>query len=244
MENKKYLPDLYIEKSNHVLKRLAKLKRLRVEYTRRKMINIKRLDLTKKEKWSFLDRKKLRGRSGGIITFKKETTPPIAQLLGFIITDGSLLSTENRVKLCQRDISLIEKYTNIINTEYKAKLKFSYDGKEGNISSTPLRYILHKYYDIPLGKKVRIVETPSQIRNSKNKKVLEHFIAGLFDGDGYIQYRYIKDRKILDQVGFAISTSSHKLIQQTIEAIKEAKAKTSLERAKNFVAVIRQLIRD
>jgi len=31
---------------------------------------------------------------------------------------------------------------------------------------------------------------------------------------------------------------------ETTEAIKEAKAKTSLERAKNFVAVIRQLIRD
>jgi len=164
---------------------------------------------------------KLRGRSGRAITFKKDVTPQIAQLLGFIITDGSLTSTEPRVSLGQNDEGLLLKYWRIINEEYNSNLNFNFDGKETKILSSPLRYILHKYYKIPLGKKVRIVETPPQILTSDNNDILRHFVAGLFDGDGYLQYYYLKNKPILDHAHFCISTSSHQLIIQAVKLLEK-----------------------
>ncbi len=220
MVKKIYFPDLYVEKNYLVLNRLNDISNLKVKNIRNEMVNLKNLNLSNGEIWNFLNGLKIRGRSGNSLEFKKETTPQIAQLLGFIITDGSLLSTEGKVKLCQIDINLILKYVGIINSEYKTNVTFGYDGKESNVMSVPLRYILHKYYGIPLGKKVFTVEIPKQITDSKDKNVLTAFIAGLFDGDGYVRYRYLKEGKILDCATFCISTSSHKLVKRAIDILQ------------------------
>lgn len=220
MNFKIYFPELYIERNLFAVSKLEKLKRFNIEPTKKNKIGLSKLNFGNEEKWNFLDGLKLRGRSGKSIIFKKEITPKIAQLLGFIITDGSLPSTEGRVKLCQKDINLLKDYLDIINKEYRTDLNLSFNGKEANISSVPLRYVLNKYYFIPLGKKVRIVKVPYQIINSKNKDVLRNFIAGLFDGDGYIQYYYLKDKPILDHAHFCISTSSHNLIKQSVEILE------------------------
>ena len=214
-----YFPSLYVEKNDKVLKRLLDLQKLKVSLTRREMINFSNLELQDNQVWDFLDNLILRGRSRGKLRFKRETTPEIAQLLGFIITDGSLLSTEGRVKLCQMDIDLIKKYIDIINEEYQTNVPYTYDGKEANVGSVPLRFILHKYYKIPLCKKVFTVETPVQILSSENKEILRSYIAGLFDGDGYIQCYYLKDSGILDHLHFCISTSSHVLVKQAISIL-------------------------
>jgi|SRR3989344_1673601 len=214
-----YFPELYVEKDGVALQRLKELRNAKVELLRNDMIALNRLNLSNEEFWNFLEGKKLRGRSRGILIFKKETTPAIAQLLGFIITDGSLASTEGRVKLCQRELDLIIEYIKIINNEYKCKLTYTFDGKEANVGSIPLRYILHRYYGIPLGKKVRIVEVPAQITSSNNEEILKSFIAGLFDGDGYVHHYHRKDSGIFDKVTFCISTSSHKLVEKSIEIL-------------------------
>ncbi|MEX0920445.1 MAG: LAGLIDADG family homing endonuclease [Candidatus Pacearchaeota archaeon] len=230
MANKIYLPDLYVETDKVILSRVKGSINLTSRDKNKNMINLNKINISKNQMWNFLDGMKLRGRSGKILSFQKETTPKIAKLLGFIITDGSLLSTEGRVKLCQKDIGLIHDYLDIINREYETNLTFSFDGKEANISSVPLRYILNKYYKIPLGKKVRIVEVPLQIMVSEDKEILKSFVAGLFDGDGYIQYYYLKNKPILDHANFCISTSSNKLIKQTKQLLGRLGINCSISR--------------
>lgn len=222
-----YFPDLYIEKNNSVLNRLKEINKFRVEITRNEMVNLKTLNLSENKLWDFLEGARLRGKSGNNLIFKKKTTPQIAQLLGFIITDGSLLSTEGRVKLCQIDINLILDYINIINSEYKTNVTFGYNGAEASVMSIPLRYILHKYYNIPLGKKVFTVEVPKQVFYSQDKEVLKAFISGLFDGDGYISYRYLEKGCFLDYAKFCISTSSHILVKQAIQILDRLGIKCS-----------------
>ncbi len=213
-----YFPELYIEKSQIVLDRLKELRIDTIDNLRKEMIPISKLELQENQMWGFFEGRRLRGRSRSSLIFKKETTPQIAQLLGFIITDGSLSSTEGRVKLCQKELELILSYLKIINEEYCTKLTYSFDGKEANVGSIPLRYILTKYYGIPLGKKVKIVEVPYQISTSHNLEVLRRFIAGLFDGDGYVQYYYLKNG-FLDHIAFCISTSSHKLVEEAVSIL-------------------------
>lgn len=230
MVQKIYFPDLYVEKSESVIARLNILGIPEKEFTKKNKINIKKLDLREEEMWDFLNGLQLKGKSGRAITFKKNITSQIAQLLGFIITDGSLISTEPRVSLGQNDEGLLLKYLNIINTEYNINLNFNFNGKETRIISSPLRYILYKYYKIPLGKKVRTVEIPPQILSSDNSDLLRHFIAGLFDGDGYLQYYYLKNKPILDQACFCISTSSHQLIIQAVKLLKKLGVQCSISK--------------
>lgn len=230
MKSKIYFPDVYVEKSLFVINRFKDNDKNFGGCHKKSMINLKDLNLKDREIWDFLNGLRLRGRSGKSIIFKKETTQEIAQLLGFIITDGSLLSTEGRVKLCQKDPSLLHLYLDIINKEYNTNLNFSFNGKEINVSSVPLRYILNKYYNIPLGKKVRTVDVPIQIINSTNGDILRSFIAGLFDGDGYIQCYYLKKKNILDHANFCISTASHKLIKQCVFILDRLDIKCSISK--------------
>ncbi|MEK6792841.1 MAG: LAGLIDADG family homing endonuclease [Nanoarchaeota archaeon] len=223
---KVHFPELYVEKDNSVIERLDKFNELQSQVLRKTMIPLKLLNLSTEEIWAFLDGKKLRGRSRSTLIFKNNTTPQIAQLLGFIITDGSLSSTEGRIKLCQRESELTREYLDIINREYDSKFIHNFNGKETHVGSIPLRYILHKYYGIPLGKKVRTVEVPKQIINSNNEDVLKSFIAGLFDGDGYVQYYYLENKN-LDHVNFCISTSSHKLVEESINILDRLGIKCS-----------------
>jgi len=225
-----YSPDLYAEKNSFVINRLKMNRKDINRYSKKEVINIKNLNLNDAERWNFLNGLKLRGRSGKEIVFKNKTTPAIAQLLGFIITDGSLLSTEGRVKLCQMDVNLLYKYLDIINREYMTNLNLAFNGKEANLSSIPLRYILHNYYGIPLGKKVRTVEAPSQVINSNDRNVLKRFIAGLFDGDGYVQYYYLRNKLLLDHAHFCISTSSHNLIRQSALILERLGIKCSISK--------------
>ena len=225
-----YFPDLYVERNPVIISRMKRTSKTFDGYHKESWINLKFLSLNDTEIWDFLNRLKIRGKSGNIIIFKKETTPSIAQLLGFIITDGSLLSTEGRVKLCQKDVNLIEKYLEIINKEYNTNLFLSFNGKEANVASVPLRFILNKYYRIPLGKKVRDVDVPFQIIKSESKDVLRGFIAGLFDGDGYIQYYYLKNKRILDHANFCISTSSHELIKHSSIILNRLDIKCSISK--------------
>ena len=220
MTNKIYFPDLYVERNKLMIDKLNMLRISETKFTRNNKININKLQLKEEKLWDFLDGMQLKGRSGRAITFKKQITPQISKLLGFIITDGSLISTEPRISLGQNDEGLLLKYLDIINEGYITSLNFNFDGKETKVLSSPLRYILHKYYKIPLGKKVKIVETPPQILTSDNSDILRHFIAGLFDGEGYLQYYYLKNKPILDHVAFCVSTSSHQLVKQAADILK------------------------
>ncbi len=218
-----YSPDLFVEST--FLAR-ANLK----SSSKREMVNLSEFNIPTEKFWKFLDSLKLRGKSGKEIVFKKDTTPEIAQLLGFIITDGCLLSTEGRVRLCQKDPFLLKDYLDIINKEYNSNMSLAFNGKEANISSVPLRYILHNYYGTPLGKKVRSVETPLQVLDSEDQEILKHFIAGLYDGDGYLHYYYLKNKNLLDSACFSISTSSHNLINQAERILSRLGIKCSIHK--------------
>ncbi len=234
MKSKIYLPSLYVERTPIVIDRLREIgnKELLFFSRAKRLINLDYLELNSSEKWDFLDGLYLRGRSGKSLKFKKEITPDIAQLLGFICTDGSILSTEATVCLCQKDKKTIIPYFDVINEEFSTNLSLGFNGKEARLRSNPLRYVLHFYYGLFLGNKIRTVEVPKQIYNSNDEKILSRFIAGVFDGDGYSQTYYLKNG-FLDHMNFCISMNSHIFVKQCRNILEKLRIKSHLFKRKD-----------
>src|SRR3972149_11428151 len=53
-------------------------------------------DILKLDYWEMLDGKYVRGSCGNAISFSKKTTPEMANLFGWVLTDGSIPSSTNQ----------------------------------------------------------------------------------------------------------------------------------------------------
>jgi len=160
----------------------------------------------KEEYWGFLSRRKLRGRSGRTVKFKKELTPEIARLLGFILTDGSLIATEPKVCLCQIHKKLLREYTTLFEKIFETEVKFNPTDKDVTFTCSPARYLLVEYWGVPLGDKKHLVRVPERVSESNDPVIIKEFLAGVWDGDGYFS---LYDKKVAHRtIRFGLHISS------------------------------------
>ena len=112
-----------------------------------------------------------------------------AYFLGFMITDGNVGKSSNRIalSLSEKDKDILEVFREKTSNENPLKISI----REGRINkevtfhvgSKKMKKDLAKYNVVP--NKTLIIEPPQDIRDD----LISHLIRGLIDGDGYISYK-------------------------------------------------------
>jgi len=120
-----------------------------------------------------------KGKSKGV-DIPKFVDEDLAYLVGAIISDGHL--SKNSI-----DVSAYEEgFRESVKIKLLKKFGMCYLAHEGNrlyVCNTLIPYFLNRVFEVPYGKKARIVKVPQIIFKSGNK-VIAAFIRGLFDGNG------------------------------------------------------------
>jgi len=129
--------------------------------------------------------------------FKEIDAPDKAYWIGFICADGNIKKTNNKVTLVSKDLEIIEKFKNIIESEHKISKRLTFD-KRTNKTYTG--------YTIQIGNEIftqhlinlGVTSNKTDVLNFPDikEKYYSYFIAGLFDGDGSISH-YGKNKNLL-----------------------------------------------
>jgi len=161
--------------------------------------------------------------------FFSKITPKSAYVLGFWMADGNAREKCYRIRFDQNEIEPIKKIKNILGstyyiTKYKrpdANLEYS-----TTINSKQIYFDLQKVCPFDITKKTIHSAYPEIPEEADN-----HFIRGLFDGDGCI---YFKKRNEKRRATFKISGSKKLLaeVQKKLSKIKDVK-KGTLKKQKN-----------
>lgn len=143
-----------------------------------------------------------RVRSGGSnesITFTTKLNSNRAILLAWLCMEGHLAILSPQIDIPQDDFMVLKDVQELFKKEYGVgggiyKIK----GKNAwrlLIASAPLRYILCKYFGIPLGHKCSKIRIPKQIFSGSNE-IKKAFISGCIETDGTIySHKRPKGRK-------------------------------------------------
>lgn len=138
--------------------------------------------------------------------FENIDTEDKAYFIGFIVADGSVNSLSNVIQITQKDPYILNEFKKHINYEgsiIKSKSRSVYDIK---ISSFKMKQDLIKIGIF--SNKTRAIKYPLIPDNLQN-----HFIRGVFDGDGCISLR--TDKRDNQQRGqFNICSGSFEFIQE------------------------------
>ena len=145
--------------------------------------------------------------------FEKIDTEDKAYFLGFIVADGCVSVSTNSVRLIQKETFILEKFKRYI--EFDGEI---YTRKDGNISYLTVTSSKTKKDLENLGiisNKTRVIKYPKIQGNLQN-----HFMRGVFDGDGCITLR--TDNRDGSQRGqFNICSGSHDFIQEYYDKLVE-----------------------
>ena len=119
--------------------------------------------------------------------FREINSNDKAYWLGYICADGSIKKTNNKVSLVSKDLEVIKGFKEAIGAEHAVSESINYDSRTNKFYtgySIQIGNELFVAHLINLGvtnKKTDILEFPNI-----DEKYYPYFIAGLFDGDGYI----------------------------------------------------------
>ena len=122
------------------------------------------------------------------IFLPKEISQELAEVLGCIIGDGHINEFGSLIAFTNLDNDLRERLNNNffkvfgINGFYK---KWKNKTPEVHIYSSVLSEILNKYFEIPRGKKERIVRVPNVLLKC-HKNLTKYFLRTLFDCEAYV----------------------------------------------------------
>jgi len=135
--------------------------------------------------------------------FRDINTEEKAYWLGFIFADGNLAPNKLTIRLSKKDEDLLYSFVKAIRYDgpVKQEKKTTNQKKDAEtavvqINCTEMVRDLSLY--IPIGKKSDIIQVPNI-----DQRLLNHFIRGYFDGDGYV----VKKRKNIGFVGNIIFLS-------------------------------------
>jgi len=138
--------------------------------------------------------------------FEKIDTEDKAYFLGFIVADGCISHRYKSIRIIQKETFILEKFKNCI--EFDGEI---YTRKDGNISYLTITSSKTKKDLENLGitsRKTRVIKYPKIQENLQN-----HFMRGVFDGDGCITLR--TDRRDGNQRGqFNICSGSQDFIKE------------------------------
>ena len=114
--------------------------------------------------------------------FEKIDTEDKAYFLGFIVADGCVSDNTNTIKIIQKETDILYEFKKFVNSEAPV-----FNSKTVNISSISITSSKTKKDLEDLGvhsNKTKVVKYPNIPENLQN-----HFMRGVFDGDGCISLR-------------------------------------------------------
>ncbi|MEK6932687.1 MAG: ATPase, T2SS/T4P/T4SS family [Nanoarchaeota archaeon] len=118
----------------------------------------------------------------------KEITAELAEILGYIIGDGHINKSGSTIRFTNIDEHLREKINKNFSKVFGVNGFYHKDknkAPEIHLLSSVTAEILNKYFDIPRGKKEKIVKVPEIIFRG-DKKIIKHFLRALFDCEAYV----------------------------------------------------------
>jgi hypothetical protein len=118
--------------------------------------------------------------------FEKIDTEDKAYFLGFIVADGNINSKTNNIKIIQKETDILYKFKECVN--FEGNIFTRKDGKISNIGLSSKKMKDDLFNLGIIGNKTMIVKYPEIPRNLEN-----HFMRGLFDGDGCISIHKKRD---------------------------------------------------
>lgn len=159
--------------------------------------------------WTELDKNLLKGVGSNEIMFRKEISPKISNLLGWVLTDGSISVHTNTISVYQSNLAVLEKLKEFIIEEYRLKSQNvqinEIKGKQGfqptkngyvlTISNKALKYIFIEYYGFSLGKNKKKT-LPKSITKLPNVEKCA-FLTGCLEGDGNIYFLENKKARLM-----------------------------------------------
>ncbi|MDI6825768.1 MAG: LAGLIDADG family homing endonuclease [Candidatus Aenigmarchaeota archaeon] len=146
-----------------------------------------------------------------------ELNEDLARFLGYLISEG-LSSINNQLRFTNEDQSLINDICNLSNSLFQTKTHvYSYKGstKDLIIYSKPGQIFLERVFGIKVGSDCRSKNIPSIIFKS-DKNIIAHFLAGLFDGDGYLHLSFHKNKT---RCYFRYSTANSRLAKDVFDLL-------------------------
>lgn len=178
------------------LKELTKKEELEIVYKREN--GIKRMNIIKEYGISDRHYKKIILENGGVIKervqkynfnenyFEKIDTEDKAYFLGFIVADGCINSKVDVLNISQKEPDILFKFKECINYEGNIIKHTKRNIHHINLSSTK---IIKDLYNLGIysnkTKDVKYPNIPNELEH--------HFMRGLFDGDGCISVRTVKE---------------------------------------------------
>ena len=154
----------------------------------------------------------------------------ISCLIGMILGDGHLKKEKKRIAFEVTQKSLVELFLSLmkksflINGSIKKRIEKLENRKQRyytNITNAPIYILLNKVYNIPIGKKSRIIEVSPLILKG-NKRVKLFFLFGVLLTDGGRRRR-----------GFGFSSSSKSFRDNVFTLLSEFEIKCSLDEWKH-----------
>lgn len=122
--------------------------------------------------------------------FKKIDTPKCAYWLGYLAADGNINKIETKCNLVSKDLEIIQRFKNDINSEHKISKNEIIDKRNGKkyenytIQITNKNFVLNLIAQGITTNKSNYLEVPKI-----NDDLLPYYFAGLFDGDGHVGLR-------------------------------------------------------
>jgi len=130
--------------------------------------------------------------TGKVARIPKQVTPDLAWLSAAIMCDGHLRKTKKKIYFEVTDRNLVKKFRDtfcrifqlpeqnleVYNRPQSVKTLIRYAAR-----NMPAVHFLHKFFEIPAGKKCDIIEVPTIIRHS-SLEIKKSFLKGVFDTDG------------------------------------------------------------
>jgi hypothetical protein len=145
--------------------------------------------------------------------FEKIDTEDKAYFLGFIVADGCVYNNGNTIKIIQKETDILYEFKKFINSEAPI-----FNSKTINISSISITSSKTKKDLENLGihsNKTMVIKYPNISENLQN-----HFVRGVFDGDGCISLRTDKrDNSQRGQVN--ICSGSYDFIKEYYDRLVE-----------------------
>lgn len=144
--------------------------------------------------WNLLDRRDLWSRTCGRtgnrtkIKFSNKITTKIANIIGWILSDGHISGNKTRTVFSQEHEIVLDKiWLDLeeafkINSKKRTRKSSSTGCFDLEIGNAPLRFILHNFWSLPVGRRIN-TKIPKKILEASNL-IQFAFLAGIFEGDG------------------------------------------------------------
>jgi intein/homing endonuclease len=156
--------------------------------------------------WEFLEGKELLGWSGGrggrsSMIFSSKITEGLANIFGWILSDGHITKDANRhvVNISQNIKPVLEVLSNDFEKTFKfrpiPKIRQSCGMFFLDINSAPMRFILHNFWNLPIGAKTNF-SIPKMVINSCNR-IKFAFLSGIFEGEGTFTANHKENRSVI-----------------------------------------------